>query len=119
MDCTTLAREGVDVITRKEHMQNLGEGKAERQSRHNRYYRQFVDPLMLATVELFIGKEKILKSECPHFNDIPLEHWDRCGSIIHSQEFNKRVQEAQDFVSMSTLVCVAKECARMIKERGR
>src|SRR5688572_18670861 len=57
------------MISRKEYM-------ADSPRLHHAYYLQFATDRTRRLVEQTIGKERILASVDPHFNDIPLREWD-------------------------------------------
>lgn len=43
------------------------------------FYRQFVTSDMLYVVEVYLGMDRLKRSTCPNFNDIPLKIWDTLG----------------------------------------
>ena len=97
------------MITRKEY--------AGGRYTYEEYYSQFVDHNIKDLVIRSIGLHIIKNSTDPHFNDIPLEKWDRLESSIRSI-CGKAISEANTGggVSLSDCVCIAKQAARMIKE---
>lgn len=100
------------LYTRKQHMDEYsGLGDAERFAAHQRYYAQFVTAETIASVVYRIGADGLKASTDRSFNDIPLRDWD---VLQFGMPFDRqRVKDAGDFVSLSTVVCVAKEAARM------
>jgi len=97
------------VITRKEYMSHAGDEDSS--SWHDRYYRQFVTDDTVRYVVQAIGADRISASTDPHMNDIPLKQWDYLQYSLHFDR--DKVKDAGDFVSLSTVVCVAKAAARM------
>ncbi len=89
------------------------------------YYGQFVNESILSFVEASIGRKNILNSTDPHFNDIPLQKWDRLNEMIRHMVDKKLLSQTQDnyqlkpgqYVwSLSDVVCIAKTAAKIIKE---
>ncbi len=72
---------------------------------HNDYYDQFVNRDIIRVVERRIRVDKIKKSTCEHFNDIPLKNWDNISGVVNVRGF-----------SLSDRVCTLKAAARQIKE---
>ena len=76
---------------------------------HRRYYGQFVSQRTINTVLSVIGKDTLLNSKCPNFNDIPLNRWDAIVPYLPgSGDFVK----AGDYYTLAGGVCLAKEAAR-------
>jgi hypothetical protein len=94
------------MYTRKDYIAN--------KVSHEEYYGQFVDAFVKDKVLRFIGKERIMASIDPHFNDIPLHKWDAVFCVCPSDIIAK-LELHGDSVSMAGLVCIAKEGARQIK----
>ena len=108
------------MLTRKDYM--------DKKCTHQEYFAQFVTNAVRNAVLNGIGRESILESSDEHLNDIPLSHWDalvgypgdnwpgyanwHCRLPID----RKLIKEAGEWVTASTLVCIAKEAARQIKE---
>lgn len=96
------------MITRKQYLDH--------DKTHREYYGQFVTPAMLEIVRETIGLDTIKRSTDEHFNDIPLQRWD---GLAHQPEFREpfrlKLKEAGDTLSLSAVVCVAKEAARQMK----
>lgn len=80
---------------------------------HSEYYGQFVTDRTLAYVASRIGKDRILASTDPHFNDIPLRLWD---SITPKAPGSSLFEKAADYYTLAGGVCMLKEAARQIKE---
>ena len=95
------------MFTRKEYLNGS--------CTHQEYYGQFVSPGTKRRVITGIGKERILSSECPHFNDIPLVIWDR---IVHMLPVAMSFESVGDYATQAGLVCTAKEAARQLKEEA-
>lgn len=99
-------------ITRKQHLNTVpAEGTdAECQAHHRAYYAQLVTPGTVSYVVACIGADNLRASTDPFFNDIPLERWDRLSRIMPiTQGGFKRLD---DYPTLASLVCVAKEAAR-------
>lgn len=96
------------MITRKQYLAQ--------EVSHQEYYGQFVTDGVRRIVAAAIGNG-IFNSVDPHFNDIPLDKWDRLYFIIRSA-VGRQINEANDSVgvSLSDTVCVAKEAARQIRD---
>ena len=74
---------------------------------HSEYYGQYVTDSIKESIKLSIGLDRILKSKCEHFNDIPLVLWDR----FHCPQPGR---------ALSDTVCIYKEAARQLRcEYGR
>lgn len=99
------------MITREEYMQDSA-------NLHNEYYAQFVNPSITHIVLTGIGKDAILNSTDEHFNDIPLRKWDLLSDRIKYEISSKLLKEAGGIRSLSTYVCVAKQAARMFKQKA-
>jgi hypothetical protein len=98
------------LITRAEYMENVGKDP----DIHDKYYGQFVVPLVKEYVRRTLG-ECILRSQDPkNFSDIPLRVWDSMHGVI-VKICNAKVTEAQGYgMSLSDSVCIAKAAARRI-----
>lgn len=81
---------------------------------HSQYYGQFVTSAVKHAVIFSIGKEAIVKSNDPHFNDIPLRKWHLLSFPVNSQ----KLKEAGDYLTLAGKVCIAKQAARQIKEEN-
>jgi|SRR5699024_9114015 len=95
---------------------------------HNEYWGQFITQPLIEMVGDIIGIERILASEDPHLNDIPLREWDR----LYTKQFidielwakaGNGVDPKGKFVnevtgryqwSASDNVCIGKAAARFI-----
>ena len=82
---------------------------------HQEYYGQFITPAVRNRVFHTIGIEKIKNSKDKHFNDIPLSKWDNLAQYSEFQSLREKFTEAGDFMSLSSVVCVAKQAAHMLK----
>ena len=96
------------MFTRKQRLNN--------ECTHREYYAQFVSGATIRRVETHIGREKIINSTDPHFNDIPLVLWDRLCSGLVPHDLGSKMRATGDYPTLSGLVCIAKEAARQIKE---
>tara|TARA_R110000772_G_scaffold266658_1_gene389377 strand:+ start:1288 stop:1557 length:270 start_codon:yes stop_codon:yes gene_type:complete len=82
------------MYTRKQRLDN--------ECSHREYFAQFVSASLPESIADSIGKDRLLKSNDEHLNDIPLKCWDR----LHGY-FAGRANW-----SLSDSVCSAKEAAR-------
>lgn len=89
----------------------------EKRATHSEYYGQFVTPGVLATVKQYIGEKEIKQSKDKHFNDIPLAKWDAFSQHSSFKLLGGKMREAGDYLTLSGIVCVAKEAARQIAGR--
>lgn len=83
------------------------------------YYSQFLDTDLASRIVSAIGESKILKSEDPHFNDIPLRKWDALLPLVQYSNAPTLLKEAGDYLTLSGAVCIAKEAARQFKARSQ
>ena len=115
-----------DMITRKQYMETKTvDGKRVTFDLHQAYFLQFATNRTRVLVLSGIGKDRILASTDPHFNDIPLKEWDDLNRQI-SETINQRLKgQAEGFPegkfgwSDSDSVCIAKAVAREYKESGQ
>ena len=111
-----------EVFTRKEYMDALPEtfdhedGEQRRKQLHRRYYAQFVTPQVKALVLRCIGKERLLKSTDPHFNDIPLKVWDALHEPKWPFPIKAKMDAAGDWLTSAGCTSILKEAARQIVE---
>lgn len=111
----------MNYFTRKDYMADpchaVG-NEADRAAAHRRYYAQFVTPYVLSLVRARIGVDRIKASTDRHFNDIPLRLWDQLHPALVQGVANigAKINGAGFGVSLSDIVCVAKEAAKQIKE---
>ena len=96
-----------NLITRKEYM--AGE------CTHREYFAQFTTPGTIALVKRGIGVKRILASHDPHFNDIPLREWD---ALVPRAPGSGRFAAAGEQYTLAAGVCLLKEAAQQIKDRG-
>lgn len=104
-------------MTHKEYMNStsgLNVSREEAHRIHRTYHAQYVGPFQKRIVTQFIGVEKIKASTDPHFNDIPLAHWDGLAHALNID--TKLMKENGDFLTLGNAVCIAKEAATQIKE---
>lgn len=117
-------------MTKKEQALFTHKDYMDKKCSHREYFAQFVTNGTLNAVSRSIGKDRIVASTDPHFNDIPLRKWDALtgygnrniyGTIsggFHATlpcNYN-RIKEAGEWATAATLVCIAKEAARQLKE---
>jgi len=81
---------------------------------HREFYGQFCTWLTRARIIRHIGLDTIIKSEGEHFNDISPEKWVSCN--LGTDDIRARIHETGGRVMKSTLINIAKEHARQIKE---
>lgn len=83
---------------------------------HQTYYAQFATPAVIGLVGQVIGRDRILASEDPHLNDIPLRLWDSLHhSILNLVGSAINTANGGNGISLSDTVCTAKAAARMIQ----
>ena len=76
------------------------------------FYGQFVSEYIKTVVQANIPLDRLLASEDPHLNDIPLEVWDR---LLFPLPVLKMLDAGMTEVnSMSIRVCVAKTAAHQL-----
>lgn len=80
---------------------------------HREYYAQFVTEDTKKIVLHYIGRENLLYSRDPYFNDIPLKRWDNLVKFLGPVS---RMKETQDFLTSVGGVCILKEAANQLKE---
>lgn len=83
---------------------------------HRTFYGQFVDAAVRRGVAAHIGKDRILASTDPHFNDIPLREWDLLPFFGDSYRLCLKAN-GMKALSLSDKVCINKEAAAQIRER--
>jgi hypothetical protein len=91
------------------------------QETHNAFYAQFVTANLRNYVSRIIGKERIINSADPHFNDIPLKQWDAMDARHYMNMQAWKIANAYNdrsgyWWSMSNNVCVLKAAALQIKQ---
>lgn len=89
------------MFSRQQYMSN--------ECSHSEYYSQFITPSARLIVVNSIGRDRIISSTDPHFNDIPLYLWYKLSFPV------KSLKEAGDFLTLVGKVCIAKEIARQYK----
>lgn len=104
-------------MTRAEYMNGNHGDRAEGKRLHRAYYAQFVTREILGRVAHVIGEARILASvnRDDAFNDIPLRRWDAIP-IPHGTDAALRAQG--DYLTAAGWVCIAKEAAKQIREKG-
>lgn len=99
------------MITREEYLN----GKRT----HSEYYLQFAKASAWRYVQQRIGLDRIAKSTCEHFNDIPLALWDSLDMRPYIDTKLKAEAEGcargSFYWSMSDNVCIAKAVAHRIR----
>lgn len=105
------------MITRKQLIDFDG-SREERERMHRAYYAQFLTPALIDHVRRAVTLERILKSEDPHFNDVPLHVWDAVFYAVPA-DVDRKIREAGDYPTLAGMVCLAREAARQIRERDR
>ena len=97
----------MNLITRSDYL-STGGRKA-----HQDYYAQFITAAHKNRILQTIGMDRLKKSKDHHFNDIPLELWDKI-SVPVPAESAKLLKECGDYPTLSGAVCIMKECARQM-----
>lgn len=100
------------MLTRQQYLDTPSERQA---IAHRAYYAQFINQLIVDLVLRHLGRERIVTSQDPHFNDIPLKRWDM---MVPNLPFgiNRKLAQYGDNLSLSTGVCILKEAAQQIRE---
>ena len=80
---------------------------------HRDYYGQFVTPEAKAIVTASIPVERLIASTDRHFNDIPLQKWDRMPA---PRSLNEKMKRCGDYLTLAGKVCILKEAAQQIVE---
>lgn len=83
------------------------------QATHREYFAQFVTPKYAEAIAQRIGVDRLVASVDPHFNDIPLQEWDRLWVPLDTKS---KLKECGTFYTQSDLVCITKEAARQYIE---
>ena len=96
--------------------QYLEDSKTDGSGSHRKYYGQFVTASTIARVVNSIGKETLLASRDPHFNDIPLHRWDRLVSMLPG---SSSFVQAGDYYTIANGICLAKEAAKQWIEQSK
>lgn len=106
-----------DLMTRADYMQfsSFDYTKEQRMEAHRKYYGQFVNEATISMVLTYIGAEAIKASTNEHMNDIPLRKWDCMHKILPLAIPLRTTGECN---SISTMVCIAKEAARIFAARN-
>lgn len=114
----------MSIITRKQYMENTAWYS------HREYYSQFVTEQTKKHISSYFTENELAEAlkEDKHLNSIKLSSWDHivARKTIKgpgNQSFaarlpidRKTMADASEPVTLSTLVCIAKEAARMIVE---
>lgn len=82
------------------------------------YYSQFITDNVRRLVIAMIGRDRIINSIDPNFNDIPLYVWDRLYQFMYYSIGSKFIQEYGEFWSIGFAVGIAKEAAHQIKSKN-
>jgi len=102
----------MQIITKKEHM-----AREVTYETHRAYYAQFVNDKVRALVSRSMQINDLKASNCLHFNDIPLYEWDSLvWSLPYNTELIQAIEDAGDWLSLGTGVCILKEAAKQIVE---
>jgi hypothetical protein len=98
------------MITRKQYLN--------REKSHREYYAQFVSKAELGTVRARFGADKIQAAlaEDKNLNSLPLSSWDALPQI--AAETREKIKECGDFHTKAGHVCIYKEAARQLVEKG-
>lgn len=83
---------------------------------HDQYYGQFVTDAVIKTLLSCINVDRIKSSTDKHFNDIPMNEWDKLSPMI-GMLVGKKIEKAniKGGISLSDLVCTAKAAARVVR----
>lgn len=97
-----------DLATRAQYMDG--------QIDHDTYYSQFVTYGVLQLLRSGPIKQAILDSKHPHFNDIPLKHWDLIRDALPSDAVLLHKLADQGGISHVNRVCILKAAARQLRK---
>lgn len=79
---------------------------------HNDYFEQFSSNAVVEHLLRFITKDRILNSKDPHFNDIPLQEWDKCSGLsVNKDNILSCFIPGWRFLAMSNMFTQNKETA--------
>jgi hypothetical protein len=114
---TTAMTIPTDLITRADYMARYSPlSDVERSALHRAYYAQFVTAAHFARLQRRVGMiEKIKKSQCPHFNNIPLSTWDLLALPLPAESV-AAMKACGDYPTLAGAVCTLKEAAEQIRE---
>lgn len=102
-------------MLRSEYMDQYGTGTSEQDAAlHRAYYAQFVTDTTREMVRSRVGEGRIMGGD-PHFNDIPLDGWDRLVPYL-TADVRAAVKAAGDTMTPCVGVCILKEAAQQIRE---
>lgn len=82
---------------------------------HQEYYSQFVNDRVLNVVSRF-RKKKLIEGKDQHFNNIPLQYWDKVLVPVPFEIANN-MKALGDYPTPAGVVCILKEAARQIVEK--
>jgi hypothetical protein len=104
------------MFTRQQYMSVDHSNRSVAAAAHRKYFAQFVTPGVKNTVIARIGKKRLVESQNPYFNDIPLKEWDALRGFVP--------RGPADIIgpggwSLSDAVCTLKEAARQIVEGAK
>lgn len=106
------------MLTRKEYLNAARASADDTLAVHREYYGQFVTEDIKYAVEVTFGLDTLVNAYAkdPHFNSIPLSHWD---SLVISQKKlvdEDLLEKAGETQSLLSRTCIFKEGARQIVE---
>lgn len=110
------------MYTHEEYMRESGSLDVKDEARFNlyrKYTRQYVDlggEAYIRSVVFTVGQDKILASTDKHLNDIPLYVWVRIPIPIGTRKLGSKLGDVC-MPSIADGVCIAKEAARIFRER--
>ncbi|CAL9976950.1 hypothetical protein VPHK449_0021 [Vibrio phage K449] len=78
------------------------------------YHAQFITEGYINSVVERIGADRIIASNDPFLNDIPLKEWDRIGAPVGTTE---AMAEIGDYLTLSIQVSLAKQAAQTFKRQ--
>jgi hypothetical protein len=82
---------------------------------HEEYYAQFVTQGVLDRVKSAFSRRALEAGKNEHFNNIPLEYWDRLMSVVPF-EIAGKLKACGDYPTKAGIVCILKEAARQMLE---
>ena len=85
-----------------------------RECTHQQYYAQLVNNRVINIVSK-LSKKQLIEGKDQHFNNIPLQYWDKMLTPVPFEIANK-MRELGDYPTPAGVVCILKEAARQIVE---
>ena len=97
-----------NLITRQQYLN--------KEATHREYYSQFVTEGVKQRVESAFRMESLIQGKDKHFNNLPLQWWDRLMPVVPF-EINSKLKDCGDYPTLAGVVCILKEAAMQIVEK--